>query len=313
MLDILAVTGPIYLVIALGFWATRRGLFQAQELRAFGRYVVQFALSALVFRAVSQRQFAEILNGHFLLAYAAGSLVAMGTGVLLARGRGERLQAAAFRGGGMSISNSGFVGATLVVPLLGPVGGVALALVLLVENTLMNPLLLTLAESDGQHHQPWYRTVLQSLGRVLRVPFVIAIFVGLAVSMLALPLPAVLTRTVDLMAMSASAVALFVIGGTLAGCDVGTVRPALGVLLGKLVLHPLAVLVLVWCWPPADPLLRFGAVAFASMPMFSVYPILAQKYGLEGPCATVLALTTAVSFATISAWLWLLRHVLGWG
>lgn len=315
MLDILAVTGPIYLLIALGFFATRRGVFRSADLPVLGQYVAQFALSALVFRAVAQREFTEILNGRFLAAYAGGSLAAFGVGLLVALRRGRGLAAAAFNGAGMSISNNGFIGSTLLLPLLGPLGGVAFALVLLVENVVMQPLLLTLAESEGQGHLPWWKVTLQSLGRVLRIPFVMAIFVGLAVSLAGLHLPVVLMRAVDLVAMSASAVALIVIGGTLVGRRLdGQGASVGGLMVGKLLLHPLLVLGMLLMWGmPLDPTLRFAAVAFATMPMFSLFPILGQRYGLEGFCAAAVVLTTIVSFLTITAWLWVLRHLLGWG
>lgn len=314
MLEILAVTGPIYLLIALGYLSGRRGVFQPADLRVLGQYVVQYALSALMFRAVSQRQFAEIMNGPYLLAYAGGSVATMLFGFTVARLRGRRLAAASFYGAGMAVSNNGLIGVTLVSQVLGAPAMVGLALCLLVENAVMSPLLLTLAESEGQDHLPWYRVAAQSLARVLRVPFVLAILVGLGVSALGLPVPAVLMKAVDLLAMSASAVALFVIGGTLVGRSLlGQHVSVVEVMLGKLVLHPLVVLGLLLLLPPIDPVLRFAAVAYAGMPMFSIYPILAQKYGEEGFCAAALVLTTVVSFITISGWLWVLRHLLGWG
>lgn len=314
MLEILAVTGPIYLLIVLGYVSGRCGIFQPADLRVLGQYVVQFALSALVFRAVSQRQFAEIVNGPYLLAYAGGSVATMLFGFAVARLRGRRLAAASFYGVGMAISNNGFIGATLVGQMLGAPAAVGLALTMLVENALMTPLLLTLAESEGQDHLPWYRVAFQSLGRVLRTPFVVAIFLGLAVSALGLTVPGVLMKAVELLAVSASAVALFVIGGTLVGRSLrGQVAPVVEVMLGKLVLHPLLVLGMLLLLPPIDPVLRFAAVAYACMPMFSIYPILAQKYGEEGFCSAALVLTTVVAFVTISGWLWVLRHGLGWG
>ena len=36
MLDILAITGPIYLTIALGYILTRRGLFARADMRVLG-------------------------------------------------------------------------------------------------------------------------------------------------------------------------------------------------------------------------------------------------------------------------------------
>ena len=46
-------------------------------------------------------------------------------------------------------------------------------------------------------------------------------------------------------------------------------------------------------------------------PMFGIYPILAQKHGHDGLAAAALLGTTAASFFTISALLWVFRQV-GW-
>jgi len=62
------------IVIGLGFIAVRLGVFAKVEMRILGKYVVNFALPALVFTALSQRPVNEILNGRYLLGYAAGSL-----------------------------------------------------------------------------------------------------------------------------------------------------------------------------------------------------------------------------------------------
>jgi hypothetical protein len=47
----------------------------------------------------------------------------------------------------------------------------------------------------------------------------------------------------------------------------------------------------------------------ACMPMASIYPIEAQQYGLQGIAAAALVATTAASFITISAVIWLMRLV----
>jgi predicted permease len=68
MLYILSITVPIYLLIALGYLAGRRGWFTKPEMRVLGRFVIQLALPSLVFQALAQRKFTEILNGEYLLA-----------------------------------------------------------------------------------------------------------------------------------------------------------------------------------------------------------------------------------------------------
>jgi malonate transporter len=114
-------------------------------------------------------------------------------------------------------------------------------------------------------------------------------------------------RPVGILAASSTAVSLFVIGGSLVGLGVrGMRRDVAAIAPGKLVLHPLVVGAMVWLVPPATPALRQAAIVFASMPMLGIYPILAQKYGLEGFCAAALLLTTVVSFVSINVVLCLL-------
>ncbi|MNG30533.1 hypothetical protein D3C84_1161650 [compost metagenome] len=58
--------------------------------------------------------------------------------------------------------------------------------------------------------------------------------------------------------------------------------------LGKLVLHPLAVALAFALVPGIDPQLRIAGLLIASAPMFSIYPLIGQPYGLESRCAAVL-------------------------
>ena len=72
MLDILAITGPIYLCIALGWLATRTGLFERGDMRVLGQFVLYIALPALLFDAVGKRPIGDILDWHYLGVYALG-------------------------------------------------------------------------------------------------------------------------------------------------------------------------------------------------------------------------------------------------
>jgi malonate transporter len=315
MLQTLAVTGPIYLVIALGFLAGRFAVFSKTDMRVLGTYVVKFALPALVFTALSQRPVSEILDVRYMLDYAAGSLVVMLVAFAWGRGRqGKSFTLSALCGLGMSSSNSGFVGYPIAVQVVGPgSAAVGLAMCMVIENLLMIPLTLVMADSGDADGSKWYRIVTQSLVQLVRNPVILAMLGGFGVALLRLPISGVLARTINMLAMSSTAVSLFVIGGALVGLHTkGMRRDVSAIALGKLVLHPLAVGLLVWLVPPADPALRAAAVVFAGVPMLSIYPILAQKYGFEGFCAAALLLATVLSFVTISLLLWLLGSILGW-
>jgi predicted permease len=313
MLHILSITVPIYLLIGLGYLAGLRGWFTKAESRVLGRFVIQLALPALMFQALSSRRVAEILNGHFLLSYAAGSVASMLVGFFVARRLRKRgIALSAYFGLGMSASNSGFVGYPIVVQFLGPVAAVAMALTMLVENLLMIPAAVALADGDNSS-KVWTATLWRTIKRLAMNPLILSIVAGLAMSLLGLSLPQPAARAVQLLANASSAVALFVIGGSLVGLQLrGRLSEVAGVALGKLLLHPLLVLAMLVLLPPIEGPLRAAAVAFAAMPMLSIYPILAQRHGEESFTAAVLLLATLLSFITISVWLWVLTAVLGW-
>lgn len=313
MLQILTVTGPIYLIIAAGYLAVRYGLFTKAEMRVFGRFVIQFCLPALLFDALSRRRLAEVLNGPYLFAYALGSLAVLLAGYFYARRvRGAPMSLAGLQGLGMSASNTGYVGYPILVQLIGAPAGVALALSMMVENLLVLPLALALADAQGG--DGWRRALRASLHGLLRNPLIYAIVAGFLFALFEWRLPDVLGRTVQIVATASSPVALFVIGGTLVGLQVGGVRGDLArVTAGKLLLHPLAVGFLLWLLPPADPTLRTAALVLASMPMIGIYPVLAQKYHHEGFCAATLLVATVASFFTISLVLWGLHALPGAG
>ncbi len=315
MLQTLAITGPIYLVIALGFLAVHFSVFSKADMRVLGTFVVKFALPALIFTALSQRPVNDILNGRYVLDYACGSLVVMFIAFAWCRWRqGKSFTQSTLCGLGVSSSNSGYIGYPIAVQLVGAsTAAVGLALCMVVENLLMIPLALLMADSGHAGAGKWHRILMQSLGQLARNPIILAMIGGFGVALLGLPITGVLARTINMLSMSSTALSLFVIGGTLFGLQVkGMRRDVSAIALGKLLLHPLAVGLMVWLVPPADPGLAAAAVVFASVPMLSIYPILAQKYGFEGFCAAALLLATVLSFVTISVILWLLGPVLGW-
>src|SRR5512134_2864936 len=135
MLSVLVITGPIFVMIGIGFLAGRLGVFSAADMRVLGRFVLNFALPALVFQALAQRPVAEILNGPFLTAYGGGSLaVLLGAFAWACFARGKPMPDSALIGMGAAFSNTGFVGYPIVLQWLGPPAAVALALCMVVEN-----------------------------------------------------------------------------------------------------------------------------------------------------------------------------------
>jgi predicted permease len=312
MLDILAITGPIYLAIALGYAATRWGVFERADMRVFGKFTLYLALPALLFNALSQRSVAEILNGQYLLAYALSTLVVMGAALVWTRKVQQRsLSYSSMMVMGMTCPNSGFVGFPIILLTLGPVAGVALALNMVVENLLLIPLLLAVADSDGGAPGQWRQALQQTLFGLFKNPLIIGIVAGFLFSWSGVQIPTPVSRTITLFAQASGALSLFVIGGSLVGLQVhGLKGPVALIALGKLIVHPLAMLITLW-WvvPVDDPALRMAALITAALPMLGIYTILSQRHGHEATSAAALLVTTVCSFFTLSGLLWVLQHV----
>jgi len=301
VLQILSITLPIFILIGLGFFAVRFEVISREQIRGLGSFVITFALPALVLKAVSDSPFQEVMNWQYLLAYCAGSLIVYLLGLLFAlRVRREPLDTGAISALGMAVSNSGFVGYPIVAMLLGPAAAIGLALNMLVENLLIIPLSLILAEA-GRQQGSAAKVLRETAKRLAKTPLIIAMLVGLLLSLLEARLPAIPGKVVDMLASASAPVALFVIGGSLYGLKLhGLFAELRMIAVGKLLLHPLAVFLLFSLLPDVDPVLMVAGVLFASAPMLSVYPIFGQRFGVEGRCAAALLFTTLMSFFTIS-------------
>jgi hypothetical protein len=113
---------------------------------------------------------------------------------------------------------------------------------MVVENLLMIPLALLMADSGGAGGEKWYRILMQSLSQLARNPVILAIVAGFGEAPPAIPIPGPLARTINMLAMSSAAMSLVVIGGSLVGLHIkGLVRDVSAIAVGKLLLHPLAV------------------------------------------------------------------------
>ncbi|MBL8658424.1 MAG: AEC family transporter [Rhodospirillales bacterium] len=144
---ILSTTGAIFAVIALGYLSVRVSFFHDADMRVFGKYVVGFALPALIFHAISARDVGEILNAGYLAAYLGGSLAVFAGGYAWSRKvSGLSPITSTFQSMGMACANSGFVGYPILLMVMPPIASTALALNMIVENLVMIPLVLALAE-----------------------------------------------------------------------------------------------------------------------------------------------------------------------
>ncbi|PIE14047.1 MAG: transporter [Rhodobacterales bacterium] len=306
MLNVLSITFPIFASIALGYVIVARGVFKPADMRVFGQYVLNIALPALLFNAVATRDVSKVFDPAYMTVFLIGGLVTIAVAYAwftLRRVTATRRAVAVM---GTTCPNSGFVGYPMLLLLYPDLAGQVLALNMLVENFVLIPISMVLIELGRSDVQIGLGTKLRGvLWDVVKRPMVLALAAGLLVSLSGLAIPAPVGRWMGMLAASASALSLFVIGGALVGVPLKGNRAVAGdIMLGKLVLHPAATagvaMVLAAAGFGLAPELWVAVVLSTAMPIFGIYPLFAQSAGHEGMASLAQLGTTVGAFVTLN-------------
>ena len=335
-LAILGVTLPLAAVIALGFLAVWRGWFPAAAILGVGAFVRNFAIPAAIFAGLSVQDFGAVFHGGFVLAFTVASLLSFLLTYLLVRGPGgEAPTAAALLALVGSMSNGIMIGMPLVTALFGTLALATIAQQLLVENLLIIPLALLLADlgrsrvqaghtgadqpgtarGDAGWSAPPAERLLRVLGGVARNPIVVATLLGLAFAGLPVSVPGPFERAVSLLAGSAGGLALFFVGASLFGTDLSaSLNRIAAAVTVKMLFHPLIVLGVFWVvmlgwealgWLPANPVVVHACLIIACLPTGGMLPAIAARYGQDQPVSLALAVMTLISVGSAPLTMWL--------
>ena len=301
-IDILNITGPIFIIISIGYLAVKYEIFTKSNVRSLGLFVINFALPALLFKAVSDKDIETIFNLTYFLSYGIGSLLAFSLIFFIIRKGGSSVEKSAIAGMGSSFSNTGFVGYPIILSYLGSEALVGVALSMILENIILFPVVLAIAEHAASGEKKFFPALIKAINNLIKNPIVIAIALGITFSIFKVSLPEPATKVISMFASASGAIALFAIGGVLVGLELkGMIKKISLVTFGKLVIHPLMVFLVICLLPPFDRVLQVVAVVLACMPM-------GQKYGEEDNCAASLLLATVASFFTITFVIWILNN-----
>ncbi|MDV7144669.1 AEC family transporter [Tropicimonas sp. TH_r6] len=306
MLAVLEIIFPIYALIGLSFFLTRRGFFSAEDLRAFGKFMITLGFPALMFTAIARRPLAETIQMSYMLPYALGTLALMAL-LYPAFRRSFDHKTTTLATMGSTCPNSGFIGYPILLLAMPEIADKVLAQNLVVENMIFLPLIFTLLELGNGGEGSRLQIAGRVFWRVLTGPLVLAMLAGVAVSASGLTLPGALLRPLDMLAAASGALALIVIGGNLALLKPKGVRALAGyIVAGKLLLHPLAIFVAVTLAAmtgllPLDGEMRAALILTGALPTFGMFPVVAQAHGREGFASAAQFGTTLGALFTLTA------------
>lgn len=289
---------PIFILLAIGYAAAKRGLLTAEGNSGLLKIVSCFAIPALLFHSLAGSQ-TVIGGGGIAVAYLLGCMTLLVVAVIYGR-MALRLEVAdcVVFGLGVIYSNSSLIGVPIVQAMFGRQGVALLGDIIAVHTLVLLPAAtLLLAFGDGEGPGRLSKALVSAISN----PMTLALAAGAAWRQTGLAIPQLVDHVVGPLADAAPALALITVGATVARVPLPEryAVPLASVVL-KLVVHPL----LTWSIAramhlPWDQTL-IATVTAALPPGINVY-IMAVHFGRRAEdAARSFALATTLSAVSIA-------------
>ena len=310
----LNATAPVFLMMLLGMLFRRLGWIDEAFASRMNRFVFLVPLPVLVFHDLASAEIGDVWNFRFVafcfLATAASIAICALLSCLLKEKprRGEFIQAS-YR------SSAALLGIALTTNIYGDAGLVPLMIIGSVPlYNVMAVVVLSLTAPDekkasgqaaiSRKAELWKRT----LKGIVTTPIILGILLGLLWSMLRLPLPPILGKTVTNLGDLAAPLGLMAMGATFRlDKAVGQAKPAIAASFIKLVGFCVLFLPLAVRLGFREEELVAILIMLGSATTVSCY-VMAKSMGHEGVLtSSAVMLTTLFSAFTITGWLFLLK------
>lgn len=318
MQSILAVTVPFFALVLCGYLAARHRVLPESAIPGLNGYVLYFALPCMLFRFGAGTPVFDLLNPVVLGVYVAAALLIVFFTIAMTLSERVQLKDAAFGALVAAFPNTGFMGVPLLVALMGTAAAGPVICSILADLFITSSLCIALAQAagvkDGAAGQGPRQAALRALRGAMSNPLPWSIALGAVFSVAAWKLPGPLDKGVEMLAASASPVALFTIGAVLwrSSQHAHTRTPVaefLPVALIKLFVHPLLVFLLAAsAHALGAPLSKFQLVVLtlaAALPSASNVSLLAERYGADnGRVARIIMSSTVLAFVSFTSLAW---------
>jgi predicted permease len=294
-----ALTAPLFVLIALGFAIARSGRWPAASTDALTRFVFSIAVPALLFRLMSDFSKLPTIDPRVLAAYFGACLAVFVAGRLVSRiAFGHDGVSQSVFGLGAVFSNTVLLGLPLVQITLGAAAMPAVSLIV-VFNALILWTLVSVSVEWARHGTLSVRAFLATARKVLLNPIVASIIAGTAFGYSGLELPGFADRALGLLAQAAVPLSLIALGLGLGEVALGRGwQESLAIAALKLAVMPAAAFGIAHLVGlPHDTII--AVVVMAALPTGANVYLMARHFrALEGPVAASLVVSTALAAVT---------------
>ncbi len=308
MQALLDVILPVFAVIGFGYVAVWRGLFSESAVDGLMVFTQNFAIPALLFKAISTLDLGQNFDLSLLISFYAGSTTGFFVGLLGGRYLfGRDWEDAVAIGFTCLFANSLMLGLAMTERAYGADALQANYAIVAIHSPFCYGLGITAMEIARARGTPARAVPGKVLRAMFRNALVIGILLGFAVNLGGIPVPGMIGGAVDMMVRAAIPCALFGMGGVLYRYRPdGDFRIIAYVCAVSLLLHP----TITWTLSGINRLsveaTRSAVLTAAMAPGINSY-VFANMYGrARRVAASSVLIATTLSIGTIWAWLHLL-------
>ncbi len=306
-------TVPIFLVMIVGWAIKQLGVIDDHFANVANKYVFKVALPVLLFRDLSKADFYSQFDIRFV-GYCAIVTIAMFGGVwiftdLLMKDktmRGSFIQCSCR-------SSAAILGMAFIQNMYSETGMAPLMIVAAVPLfNVISVIALTFKANpvDGVsiEDMPKKEGIKKAFFNILTNPIIIGIVIGLLASLVRLQLPAILDKTVNSIAQTATPIALICIGAGFEGRKaVKKIKPALAGTFIKLIgLAAIFIPIAVYMGFRNQELMAI-LIMLASPTTVTSYIMAKNMNNDEVLASSIIVLTTVLSSITLTGWIFILR------
>ena len=306
---------PIFVIMALGYAAGKRGVFTAANAQIFNKLVLTYALPAALFVSIVKADRTMLFDDGKLLIISLVVLVGLfllsylSTYKIFKHTKSEAAVSALITGS----PTIGFLGFAVLEPIYGSTAatGLVVAIVSIVVNAVSIPIGMALlnAGSSGAGKAQDGAKKGNPVLEALKAPVCWAPILAVILVLFGIKFPAILDPNFELIAKANSGVAVFAAGLTLSGMKFQLDKEVIYNTCFKLLLMP-AVLLIVGLIFKMDPTkLQMMVLAGALPPAFSGIIIGSryQQYVRTG--TSTLAFSIFMFVLAAPLWIWITRMV----
>jgi len=294
---------PIFAVMGLGYFAGWIRDVDSHHVAELNALVMDFALPASLFAATASTSGAVLSEQWPLLVVFTVSMLALyALSYWMQRHLfGLESGEAAVQALTIALPNYAAAGLPLIAAVLGPAGTIYVALSIATGSIVLSPLTLaTLETNRASAGGKDSAALLQAIGRSLCKPIVLGPVLGIAFSLLGIPLPGALHRSFELIGESAGGVGLFLTGLILSAQRIELSTNMLSGTFLKNIVHPLLAAGLILMLPMDRDTAR-AVLLLCALPSGFFGILFGLRYGFESHVAgSTLIASSLASAATVA-------------